>query len=66
MLCAGKCKVEETEKGWYITLIMKDPMLVRMEMRMRMQGLWSTSENASVLDARVSLDWKARSILYQD
>eukprot|EP00199_Chlamydomonas_sp_CCMP681_P002362 CAMPEP_0119102006 /NCGR_PEP_ID=MMETSP1180-20130426/893_1 /TAXON_ID=3052 ORGANISM="Chlamydomonas cf sp, Strain CCMP681" /NCGR_SAMPLE_ID=MMETSP1180 /ASSEMBLY_ACC=CAM_ASM_000741 /LENGTH=406 /DNA_ID=CAMNT_0007086213 /DNA_START=27 /DNA_END=1244 /DNA_ORIENTATION=+ len=22
----GKCKVDETEKGWYMTLIMKDPM----------------------------------------
>ncbi len=25
---AGKCKVEESEKGWWITLIMKDPMQV--------------------------------------
>jgi hypothetical protein len=27
-LFAGKCKVEETEKGWYITLIHRDPMQV--------------------------------------
>ncbi len=25
---AGKCKVDETEKGWYITLIHRDPMQV--------------------------------------
>ena len=23
--CAGKCKVEDTPKGWYITLIQRDP-----------------------------------------
>ena len=26
LLPAGKCKVEETPKGWFITLIQKDPL----------------------------------------
>eukprot|EP00983_Pelagomonas_calceolata_P121312 1160787-Pelagomonas_calceolata.AAC.12 len=25
---SGKCKVDETEKGWWITLIQRDPMEV--------------------------------------
>jgi len=29
MAHTGKCKVDETEKGWWITLIQKDPMEVR-------------------------------------
>lgn len=28
----GLCEIEETEKGWYITLIDKDPDSVRREM----------------------------------
>ena len=28
----GLCEIEQTEKGWYITLIDKDPDAVRREM----------------------------------
>ncbi len=30
--CLGLCEIEQTEKGWYVTLIDKDPDSVRREM----------------------------------
>jgi DNA/RNA-binding protein KIN17 len=34
----GLCEIEQTEKGWYITLIDKDPDAVRREMDSERKG----------------------------
>ncbi len=31
IFCLGLCEIEQTEKGWYVTLIDKDPDSVRRE-----------------------------------